>query len=65
MNPEEEFDVEGKYQIDGNTELEFLSRKTVVVIDKDQFYVCKQLMIENASDEEYASFLSIPLEKVR
>lgn len=62
MDPE---DVEGKYQIDGNTELEFLSRKTVVVIDKDQFYVCKQLMIENAADEEYASFLNIPLEKVR
>ena len=36
------------YTIDNNTELEFLDRKTCIVIDKDRFLVCKQLMLENA-----------------
>lgn len=36
------------YTIDNNTQLEFLSHKTIVVIDKDRFLVCKQLMLENA-----------------
>lgn len=36
------------YTIDNNTQLEFLDRKTIIVIDKERFYVCKQLMLENA-----------------
>ncbi|XP_070498653.1 chromosome partition protein Smc-like [Chironomus tepperi] len=53
------------YAIDNYTELEFLDRKTIIVIDKDRFLVCKQLMLENAPDEDYAEFLNIPIEKVR
>lgn len=53
------------FSIDKTTELEFLNRKTVIVIDKERFSVCKQLMMENANDEEFASFLNIPIEKVR
>jgi hypothetical protein len=53
------------FNLDGNTQLEFLSNKTIVVIDKDRFSICKQLQIENAPDSDYASFLNIPLEKVR
>ncbi|CAG9806146.1 unnamed protein product [Chironomus riparius] len=53
------------YTIDNNTELEFLDRKTILVIDKDRFLVCKQFMLENAPDEDYAEFLNIPTEKVR
>lgn len=36
------------YTIDNNTELEFLERKTIIVIDKERFFVCKQFMLENA-----------------
>lgn len=53
------------FSIDGNTELEFLKRKTVIVIDKERFLICKQLMLENSSDEDFATFLDIPIEKVR
>lgn len=54
------------HQLDGNTQLEFLTQdKTVVVIDKDRFLVCKQLSLENAPDEDFANFLNIPVEKVR
>lgn len=53
------------YNLDGNTQLEFLNQKVIIVIDKDRFSVCKQLAIENAADEEYANFLNIPIEKVR
>lgn len=60
-----EFVKQEVFSIDGNTELEFLNTKTIVVIDKDRFAVCKQFMMENASDEDFASFLNIPIEKVR
>lgn len=53
------------FNLDGNTQLEFVSRKTVIVVDKDRFSVCKQFMMENAPDEEFANFLNIPLDKVR
>lgn len=53
------------YNLDGNTQLEFLNPKTIIVIDKDRFSICKALTIENAPDEDFASFLNIPLEKVR
>lgn len=53
------------FNLDGNTQLEFLSRKTLIIIDKERFTFCKQLMLENARDEEFANFLNIPLEKVR
>lgn len=53
------------FNLDGNTQLEFLNRKTVIVIDKDRFSVCKSLMMDNAPEEDFASFLNIPLEKVR
>lgn len=49
------------YNLDGNTQLEFMSRKTVIVIDKERFLICKQLMMEDAPDEDYASFLNIPV----
>lgn len=36
------------YNLDNNTQLEFLERdKTIIVIDKDRFSVCKQLTIED------------------
>lgn len=54
-----------QFVIDGNTQLEFLTAKTVVVIDKERLLVCKQLTLENAEDEEFANYLSIPVEKVR
>jgi hypothetical protein len=54
------------HNIDGNTQLEFLERdKTIIVIDKDRFLVCKQLTLEAAPDEDFASFLNIPMDKVR
>jgi predicted transcriptional regulator len=53
------------YNLDGNTQLEFLNRKTIVVIDKDRFSICKQLLLEGARDEDFAEFLNIPPEKVR
>lgn len=31
------------FNLDGTTQLEFIGRKTVVVIDKDRFSVCKQV----------------------
>lgn len=52
------------FSIDVNTELEFLNRKTVIVIDKERFSILKQFMMENANDEDFASFLSIPIAKV-
>ena len=52
------------YNLDGNTQLEFLNRKTVVVIDKDRFLMCKQLYLENAPDSEFAMYLHIPEDKV-
>lgn len=78
-------DCQDVYNLDNNTQLEFLHSKTVLVIDKSRFLVCKQLMMQNASgelksseswkfvkfknylisDEEFASFLEIPAEKVR
>ena len=60
-----DFGKQEVFSIDGTTELEFLNRKTVIVIDKERFSVCKQLMMENANDEDFASFLNIPIEKVR
>lgn len=53
------------FNLDGNTQLEFINRKTIVIIDKDRFSICKQLLIENANDDEFAEFLNIPVEKVR
>ncbi|KAG5681107.1 hypothetical protein PVAND_010570 [Polypedilum vanderplanki] len=54
------------FNLDNNTQLEFLNnRKTVVIIDKEKFLYCKQLMLENANDEDFAIFLNIPLDKVR
>jgi hypothetical protein len=53
------------FNLDGNTQLEFISRKTIVIIDKERFLLCKQLSMENASDEEFADFLNIPIEKVK
>jgi DNA-binding CsgD family transcriptional regulator len=54
------------FNLDNNTQLEFLnSRKTVVIIDKDRFLVCKQLMLENAEDQDFANYLNIPLPTVR
>lgn len=45
--------------------IDYTNRKIVVVIDKDHFCLCKRLLIENASDAEFASALAIPIEKVR
>jgi hypothetical protein len=45
--------------------IDYTNRKTVVVIDKDHFCLCKRLLIEGAADEEFASALAIPIEKVR
>lgn len=56
---------EAVFNLDGNTQLEFLNTKTIMVIDKERFSICKQLMIEDAPDEDFASFLNIPPEKVR
>jgi hypothetical protein len=39
--------------------------KTCFVLDKDRFSICKQLLIENANDDEFAMFLNIPADKVR
>lgn len=52
------------YNLDGNTQLEFLNRKKTIVIDKELFSLCKQLALENAGDEKFATLLNIPLEKV-
>ncbi|CRK94536.1 CLUMA_CG008039, isoform A [Clunio marinus] len=60
-----EFVKQEVYNLDGNTQLEFLNQKTIIVIDKDRFLVCKQFLIENAPDEDFAAFLNIPIEKVR
>lgn len=45
--------------------IDYAKRKTVVVIDKDHFTLCKRLFMENVVDEEFANLLNIPLEKVR
>jgi hypothetical protein len=42
-----------------------LTQKTVIVIGKAHFHVCKQLMQDDANDEEYAEVLNVPLDKVR
>lgn len=56
---------EAVFNLDGNTQLEFLNAKTIIVIDKERFSVCKQLLLENAPDLDYANYLGIPNEKVR
>jgi transposase-like protein len=53
------------FNLDGNTQLEFVNRKIIVIIDKERFSICKQLSMENATDEEFAEFLNIPTEKVK
>lgn len=45
--------------------IDYTNRKTVVVIDKDHFCLCKRLLIEGAADEDFASALAIPMDKVR
>lgn len=42
-----------------------LTHKTVVVIGKDHFLMCKQLMQDNANDEEFSKLLNIPPTTVR
>lgn len=48
-------DVENKnaikyeiYKLDDDTQLEFLTPKTVIVIDKERFLTCKQLLLQKA-----------------
>jgi predicted transcriptional regulator len=41
------------------------TQKTVVVIGKEHFLMCKQLMQDNAHDEEYSKLLNIPMQKIR
>ncbi|KAG5666338.1 hypothetical protein PVAND_014373 [Polypedilum vanderplanki] len=41
------------------------TQKTVVVIGKEHFLMCKQLMQDNAQDEEYAKLLNVPIQKIR
>lgn len=54
------------YHIDGNTKLEFVDRKkTQRIITKDKFFVCKQMLLQNAPQEDFANFLNIPLDKVK
>lgn len=55
-----EYKQEAVFNLDGNTQLEFLNTKTIIVIDKERFAICKQLEIENALDQDYANFLNIP-----
>jgi hypothetical protein len=40
--------MEEVFNLDNNTQLEFLHPKTVIVIDKNRFLVCKQLLKQNA-----------------
>lgn len=39
--------------------------KTVIVIDKNYFCLCKRFFLEGAPDDEYANLLKIPKEKVK
>lgn len=41
------------------------TNKTVVVIGKEHFLICKQLMQDNANDVEFSKILNIPPDKVR
>lgn len=41
------------------------TQKTVVVVGKEHFLMCKQLMQDNAADDEFAILLNIPPDKVR
>lgn len=63
--PTMQFVKEAVFNLDSETQLEFLNPKTVIIIDKQRLLVCKQLSLENADDESFASYLSIPVEKVR
>ena len=57
------------FNMDADTELEFLTNvdnpKTVIIIDKDRFSVCKRLLLDSADDFQFAEVLNIPVEKVR
>lgn len=53
------------YNLDGNTQLEFLDVKKIIIIDKDQFFDCKKLMLDDASDADFAEYLNIPEDKVK
>ncbi|CAO1378253.1 unnamed protein product [Diamesa serratosioi] len=57
------------FNMDAETELEFLTTaenpKTVIIIDKDRFSVCKRLLLDSADDFQFAEVLNIPVEKVR
>jgi transposase-like protein len=41
------------------------SKKTVVVIGKEHYLICKQLQLDNAPDEDFARILNLPVEKIR
>ncbi|XP_070508775.1 glutamic acid-rich protein-like [Chironomus tepperi] len=41
------------------------THKTVVVVGKEHFLMCKQLMQDNAADDDFAILLNIPSHKVR
>lgn len=56
---------EAACDLDNSTQLEFSNNKTTIIIDKDKFAICKQLTNENATDEEFATILEIPIDKVR
>lgn len=52
------------YTIDQTTQIEFLpTRKTIIVIDKDRFLVCKQLLIDNAPGLYLIKFLRKNIKK--
>jgi hypothetical protein len=51
----QEHDSNIVFNLDNQTQLEFLNRKTIIVIDKDRFLICKQLILENAPDDDFAS----------
>lgn len=65
----DELKEERIFNMDAETELEFLTTadnpKTVIIIDKDRFSVCKRLLLDSADDFQFAEVLNIPVEKVR
>lgn len=40
-------------------------KKTVIVIDKHNFLMCKKFLMDRASDENYSNLLKIPIDKVK
>lgn len=53
------------FDLDPQAQLEFLNPKSVIVIEKEKFFECKKLLLENAPDAEYASILGVPEDKIR